>query len=75
MFSPEGRLYQVEYAFKAMKATGITSIGVHEKDTHRVLRLDRLNHGSMPLACDLFITTHMFLHVIKLGADWNWSNL
>ncbi|XP_010939895.1 proteasome subunit alpha type-6 [Elaeis guineensis] len=63
IFSPEGRLYQVEYAFKAVKATGITSIGVRGKDSVCVVTQKKVPDKLL----DQTSVTHLFPITKYLG--------
>ncbi|XP_027355508.1 proteasome subunit alpha type-6-like [Abrus precatorius] len=60
IFSPEGRLFQVEYAFKAVKAAGITSIGVRGKDSICVVTQKKVPDKLL----DQTSVTHLF-HITK----------
>ncbi|KMZ57892.1 Proteasome subunit alpha type [Zostera marina] len=63
IFSPEGRLFQVEYAFKAVKASSITSIAVRGKDSVCVVTQKKVPDKLL----DETSVTHLFAITKRLG--------
>lgn len=63
VFSPEGRLYQIEYAFKAAKSTGLTSVAVRGDDTVVFIAQKRLQDKLI----DPGSVTHLFKLTETIG--------
>ena len=64
VFSREGKLYQIEYAFNAVKNSGFTSLGIRGKDSVVAITQKKVPDKSIVPSS----VTHMFKVTERIGA-------
>lgn len=68
IFSPEGRLYQVEYAFKAVNGDGINAVAVRGKDCAVLVCQVKVKEGSSVTLVDMSSKTRLHQITSTIGA-------
>ena len=74
IFAPQGRLYQVEYAFKAAKGPGVTAVAIRGKDSVVIVSQKKVPDRLVdPTSVTNLYKVTDYLAVLMTGAPADWT--